>query len=362
MIELLTDMLEQARRRGATVGRRLRRRGSVVLDAGSARPGRHGDPLARAAPVASRLRRELGGGGLDVRSVEGVARPARRRGGVAGADHRARRALGPARILGARAVRCRSSTCTTPLATTSPPRTRSSWPGAARRRRSPWTRASRTPRAGTTATGARATPTRPATASRAATRRRRFSLSVSPVASANGEMQRDSWYHVTRKRARLDAPEEIGRIAARRALRRLGARAREDGRGAGHLRRRHGGVARAPHRRRGVRPGPLSPGVLPARQARRADRRAVRHDRGRRDDPGRARVQAVRRRGPADSAHGRRRQGRAALLPARHLQRPEARHAVDPSRGARRERRQRVDDQPLHGRRRVRPRRTSSAA
>jgi PmbA protein len=51
-----------------------------------------------------------------------------------------------------------------------------------------------------------------------------FSLSASPVASQNGEMQRDSWYHVTRKRAQLDAPEEIGRIAARRALRRLGAR------------------------------------------------------------------------------------------------------------------------------------------
>lgn len=51
-----------------------------------------------------------------------------------------------------------------------------------------------------------------------------FSLSVSPVASCDGEMQRDSWYHVTRKRARLDAPEEIGRIAAGRAVRRLGAR------------------------------------------------------------------------------------------------------------------------------------------
>ena len=51
-----------------------------------------------------------------------------------------------------------------------------------------------------------------------------FSLSASPVASHNGEMQRDYWYHVTRKRARLDAPEDIGRIAARRALRRLGAR------------------------------------------------------------------------------------------------------------------------------------------
>lgn len=51
-----------------------------------------------------------------------------------------------------------------------------------------------------------------------------FSLAVAPVATENGQMQRDSWYHVTRKRARLDAPEEIGRIAARRTVRRLGAR------------------------------------------------------------------------------------------------------------------------------------------
>ncbi|MBI4588093.1 MAG: TldD/PmbA family protein [Candidatus Rokubacteria bacterium] len=51
-----------------------------------------------------------------------------------------------------------------------------------------------------------------------------FSLTVSPVASSNGEMQRDSWYTVARKRQRLDPPEEVGRIAARRALRRLGGR------------------------------------------------------------------------------------------------------------------------------------------
>jgi PmbA protein len=51
-----------------------------------------------------------------------------------------------------------------------------------------------------------------------------FSLSVSPVASQNGEMQRDSWYSATRKRARLESPESIGRIAAGRALRRLGGR------------------------------------------------------------------------------------------------------------------------------------------
>jgi PmbA protein len=51
-----------------------------------------------------------------------------------------------------------------------------------------------------------------------------FSISASPVATQDGAMQRDSWYHVTRKRSRLDPPEEIGRIAARRALRRLGGR------------------------------------------------------------------------------------------------------------------------------------------
>lgn len=51
-----------------------------------------------------------------------------------------------------------------------------------------------------------------------------FSLTVSPVASSNGEMQRDSWYSIARKRQRLDPPEKVGEIAARRALRRLGAR------------------------------------------------------------------------------------------------------------------------------------------
>jgi PmbA protein len=51
-----------------------------------------------------------------------------------------------------------------------------------------------------------------------------FSLSVSPVASENGEMQRDSWYTVARRRAKLEDPESVGRTAAARALRRLGAR------------------------------------------------------------------------------------------------------------------------------------------
>lgn len=53
-----------------------------------------------------------------------------------------------------------------------------------------------------------------------------FSMSVSPVATdpATGGMQRDSWYAIQRAYARLESPESVGREAARRTLRRLGAR------------------------------------------------------------------------------------------------------------------------------------------
>lgn len=51
-----------------------------------------------------------------------------------------------------------------------------------------------------------------------------FSVSVAPVATAGDEMQRDSWYSVARSRARLEDPEAVGRRAAARAVRRLGAR------------------------------------------------------------------------------------------------------------------------------------------
>ena len=53
-----------------------------------------------------------------------------------------------------------------------------------------------------------------------------FSLSVSPIATepATGGMQRDAWYQVQRKFARLASAESIGQEAARRAIRRLGAR------------------------------------------------------------------------------------------------------------------------------------------
>ncbi len=50
------------------------------------------------------------------------------------------------------------------------------------------------------------------------------SLSVVPVATRDGTMQRDSWYTAHRKLIGLEPPAEVGREAARRTLRRLGAR------------------------------------------------------------------------------------------------------------------------------------------
>jgi PmbA protein len=50
------------------------------------------------------------------------------------------------------------------------------------------------------------------------------SLSVVPVAERDGQMERDYWYTSGRGLSDLLAPEEVGRIAAERTLRRLGAR------------------------------------------------------------------------------------------------------------------------------------------
>jgi len=44
-----------------------------------------------------------------------------------------------------------------------------------------------------------------------------------PLAQENGSMQRDYWYTVARKLADLEDPESVGRKAAQRALRKLGA-------------------------------------------------------------------------------------------------------------------------------------------
>ncbi len=49
-------------------------------------------------------------------------------------------------------------------------------------------------------------------------------LACVPIAEANGSMQRDHWVSAVRHRGRMESPEEVGRRAAERAMRRLGAR------------------------------------------------------------------------------------------------------------------------------------------
>ncbi len=56
-------------------------------------------------------------------------------------------------------------------------------------------------------------------------RRSYCGFSVSPIAiDEKGGMQRNYWYSSARTTSKLESPEEIGRIAAQRTLRRLGAR------------------------------------------------------------------------------------------------------------------------------------------
>src|SRR5208283_5270186 len=50
------------------------------------------------------------------------------------------------------------------------------------------------------------------------------SLSVTPVARENGKLERDHWYTVGRTPAVLEPAADVGRRAAERTLRRLGAR------------------------------------------------------------------------------------------------------------------------------------------
>lgn len=52
----------------------------------------------------------------------------------------------------------------------------------------------------------------------------RHSLSCVMIAEQAGQMQRDYWYDVNRRAERLESPELIGRRAAERSVRRLGAR------------------------------------------------------------------------------------------------------------------------------------------
>ena len=51
-----------------------------------------------------------------------------------------------------------------------------------------------------------------------------FSISATPIASVEGLMQRDYWYSTARRFRNLDKPEYVGELAAKRTIRRLGAR------------------------------------------------------------------------------------------------------------------------------------------
>jgi len=56
-------------------------------------------------------------------------------------------------------------------------------------------------------------------------RRSYCSVAAIPIAQEeNGAMQRDYWYSVARNLGRLESPEHVGKVAAERTLRRLGAR------------------------------------------------------------------------------------------------------------------------------------------
>jgi PmbA protein len=56
-------------------------------------------------------------------------------------------------------------------------------------------------------------------------RRSYCSVAAVPIAQDDrGNMQRDYWFSVSRNLAKLESPEEVGKVAAQRTLRRLGAR------------------------------------------------------------------------------------------------------------------------------------------
>src|SRR5438093_1504314 len=56
-------------------------------------------------------------------------------------------------------------------------------------------------------------------------RRSYCSVAAVPIAQTEaGAMQRDYWFSVARRLSKLDAPEKVGKVAAERTLRRLGAR------------------------------------------------------------------------------------------------------------------------------------------
>ena len=125
MLDLLGDVLKRGAGAGRHRRRRLPRRGQGLLGPGPARAGRDGQARPRAAPRAARLRRQVGGGRLDLRLLARRPSSALVDEAVALARITAPDALSglpdPAELAQADA---RTSTSTTPPATISRPRTK----------------------------------------------------------------------------------------------------------------------------------------------------------------------------------------------------------------------------------------------
>ena len=200
-----------------------------------------------------------------------------------------------------------------------------------------------------------------ASASWAGTGPRRCRSPSCRMAERDGQMERDHWYTTGRGLQDLGAPEEVGRIAAERTVRRLGARqvATARCRWCSIPRPRREILGSAVRRDLGLRRVPQRD--LPEGPPRAAGRLAARHARGRRPPRARPRLAALRRRGSADAAQRAARSGRAALLPVRRVLRAQDRGEADGHGAPRRRRRPgggRVEPL-LRARARRRPRRSS---
>jgi hypothetical protein len=97
------------------------------------------------------------------------------------------------------------------------------------------------------------------------------SLSCALVAQERQDMQRDYWYTVARNPARSSRPSAIGKRAAQRALRRLGARQLPHAARAGAVCTGAGARHVRPFHRRHQRHQPVSALLVPA-QCRRTGR------------------------------------------------------------------------------------------
>ena len=204
-------------------------------------------------------------------------------------------------------------------------------PAAPRRRRWISTRASATPKAAPSMPppDARCWPTRTASSANtgAPTARSR------PCRSrrTSRRMQRDYWYSVARTLKKLESPESVGQTAARRALRRLGARKVKTARvpvifDPQMARSLLGHIFEAANGDTIYRDASFLAGKLGEQIA--GENITVIDDG---TMPGRLRHQSVRRRRRAHPPHGGHRKRRAEVLPAEHLRRQEAWPARPPA-------------------------------